>query len=301
MAVVLIVEDDEQVRVLAEAIIRELGYETLTAATAEQALALVGERSDIDVLFTDIGLQQDAEAGLQLAKDVAARKPTLPVLYTTGQGVTDGMRAMFAEPFGFLPKAAGRATTARRRGRGAIRNDSPRAQAARRVPPRLRGGDVLSEPLAGCDAARRRWNTSAQRSHRSAIRLHVALLAGSRVDLAICWHSAACLRNSSDGFMGTPRASGHAETPFARAQLFRILGKTQPAQSELAPPRSLLEVRRSLRQLQALAHALLIDIRRHHAVASWLDVSAPTASHRTDGVLGNGVRGKMFLDGPQPT
>jgi DNA-binding NtrC family response regulator len=103
MAVVLIVEDDEQVRVLAEAIIRELGYETLTAATAEQALALVGERS-IDVLFTDIGLQQDAEAGLQLAKDVAARKPTLPVLYTTGQGVTDGMRAMFAEPFGFLPK-----------------------------------------------------------------------------------------------------------------------------------------------------------------------------------------------------
>jgi CheY-like chemotaxis protein len=55
MAVVLIVEDEEQVRVLAEAIIQELGYETLTAATAEQALALVDERSDVDVLFTDIG------------------------------------------------------------------------------------------------------------------------------------------------------------------------------------------------------------------------------------------------------
>jgi DNA-binding NtrC family response regulator len=102
--VVLIVEDEEQIRVLAEAIIRELGYETLTASTAEQALALVEERSDIDVLFTDIGLQQDAEAGLQLARDAAERKPTLPVLYTTGQGITDGMRAMFAEPFGFLPK-----------------------------------------------------------------------------------------------------------------------------------------------------------------------------------------------------
>jgi CheY-like chemotaxis protein len=38
MAVVLIVEDEEQVRVLAEAIIRELGHETLTAGTAEQAL-----------------------------------------------------------------------------------------------------------------------------------------------------------------------------------------------------------------------------------------------------------------------
>jgi len=104
MAVVLIVEDEEQVRVLAEAIIRELGHETLTAGTAEQALAVVEERSDVDLLFTDIGLQQNSEAGLQLARDVAGRRPALPVLYTTGQGVTDGMRAMFAEPFGFVPK-----------------------------------------------------------------------------------------------------------------------------------------------------------------------------------------------------
>lgn len=104
MAVVLIVEDEEQVRVLADALIREQGHETLTAATAEQAVALVEERADIDILFTDIGLHEDAEAGLQLAKDVAARRPLLPVLYTSGQGVTDGMRAMFVEPFGFLPK-----------------------------------------------------------------------------------------------------------------------------------------------------------------------------------------------------
>jgi DNA-binding NtrC family response regulator len=58
----------------------------------------------VDVLFTDIGLQHDLEAGLQLAKGIAAQKPGLPVLYTTGQGVTDGMRAMFADPFSFLPK-----------------------------------------------------------------------------------------------------------------------------------------------------------------------------------------------------
>jgi DNA-binding NtrC family response regulator len=102
MAVVLIVEDEEQVRVLAEAIVQELGHETLTAGTAEQALAVIEERPDVDLLFTDIGLQQDLEAGLQLAKGIAARKPGLPVLYTTGQGVTDGMRAMFADPFGFL-------------------------------------------------------------------------------------------------------------------------------------------------------------------------------------------------------
>ena len=80
MAVVLIVEDEEQVRVLAEAIVQELGRETLTAGTAEQALAVIQERPDVDLLFTDIGLQQDLEAGLKLAKDIAARKPGLPVL-----------------------------------------------------------------------------------------------------------------------------------------------------------------------------------------------------------------------------
>jgi DNA-binding NtrC family response regulator len=104
MAVVLIVEDEEQVRVLAEAIIQDLGHETLTAGTAEQAMAIMQERPDVDLLFTDIGLQQDLQAGLRLAKGIASQKPGLPVLYTTGQGVTDGMRAMFADPFGFLPK-----------------------------------------------------------------------------------------------------------------------------------------------------------------------------------------------------
>jgi DNA-binding NtrC family response regulator len=104
MALVLIVEDEEQVRVLAEAIIQDIGHETLTAATADQARAVADERDDVDLLFTDIGLQQDLEAGLQLAKDITARRPKLPVLYTTGQGMTDGMRAMFVEPFGLLPK-----------------------------------------------------------------------------------------------------------------------------------------------------------------------------------------------------
>jgi hypothetical protein len=55
--------------------------------------------------------------------------------------------------------------------------------------------------FAGLAATRWLLKTSAQRSHRSAIRLQVALLAGSRVNLAIRWQSAACLRNSSGGFI----------------------------------------------------------------------------------------------------
>ena len=103
MAVVLIVEDEEPLRVLAESIIQEIGHQTLTAGTPEQALALL-EGEQIDLLFTDLGLKDEAEAGLQLARAAVEQKQKLPVLYTTGHGITDGMRALFVANFGFLPK-----------------------------------------------------------------------------------------------------------------------------------------------------------------------------------------------------
>src|SRR5215472_6818526 len=48
--------------------------------------------------------------------------------------------------------------------------------------------------FAGFAAASWLLNTSAQRTHRSAIRVHVTLLVGSRVNLAIRWQSVACLK-----------------------------------------------------------------------------------------------------------
>jgi DNA-binding NtrC family response regulator len=104
MAFVLIVEDDEQVRVLAEGILQEGGHKTLSAGSADQALALIEDGEKVDVIFTDITLQSDPHAGLVLAQEAVKRKSNAPVLYTTGQGLTDGMRAMFVERFGFLAK-----------------------------------------------------------------------------------------------------------------------------------------------------------------------------------------------------
>jgi DNA-binding NtrC family response regulator len=109
MAVVLIVEDEEQVRVLAESILQDSGHRTLSAATKDEALALIQAEAPIDVLFTDINLAQDAEAGstqagLELAREAVTFRPGLRVLYTTGQGVTDGMKALFVESGEFLPK-----------------------------------------------------------------------------------------------------------------------------------------------------------------------------------------------------
>src|ERR1700736_1505751 len=53
MAVVLIVEDEDQVRVLAESYLQEHGHQTRPASTVPEALALLDSGELIDVLFTD--------------------------------------------------------------------------------------------------------------------------------------------------------------------------------------------------------------------------------------------------------
>jgi DNA-binding NtrC family response regulator len=103
MAVVLIVEDEEQVLVLSESYLQEHGHSTRSADTIDGALAIL-ENEKIDVLFTDIGLRDNLHAGLELAKQARERRPDLKVLYTTGQTVTDGMKALFVEGAKLLEK-----------------------------------------------------------------------------------------------------------------------------------------------------------------------------------------------------
>jgi DNA-binding NtrC family response regulator len=104
MAVVLVVEDEEQIRVLAEGVLQGAGHTTLCARTPEEALALLDGDNRFDALFVDIVLQEDVHAGLTMAQEAVKRVPKLGVLYTTGQGLTDGMQAMFVEKNGFISK-----------------------------------------------------------------------------------------------------------------------------------------------------------------------------------------------------
>jgi DNA-binding NtrC family response regulator len=104
MAAILIVEDEAQVRVLSESYLRDQGHETLSAANLDEALAVLAVAKEIDLLFTDISLQGDIQAGLTLAQRATERRPPLKVLYTTALAITDGMRAMFVENSAYLPK-----------------------------------------------------------------------------------------------------------------------------------------------------------------------------------------------------
>ena len=104
MAVVLIIEDEAQVLLLAESYLQEHGHETFSASTVAEGLAILHRPDKIDVLFTDIGLRDDLQAGLELAKAAVEHRPGLKVLYATGQTVTDGMRALFVERSAMLVK-----------------------------------------------------------------------------------------------------------------------------------------------------------------------------------------------------
>ncbi len=104
MAVILIVEDEAQVLLLAESYLQEQGHETLSAGSVAEAMVLIEKDSLIDVLFTDVELRDDPHGGLNLAKQAVERRADLKVLYTTGQTVTSGMRALFVEGAALLEK-----------------------------------------------------------------------------------------------------------------------------------------------------------------------------------------------------
>lgn len=104
MARVLVVEDEVVVLILAESVIEEMGHETYSAASVTEASKLLDDPGGMNAMFTGIRLPEDQLGGLQLAKRAREKVPALKVLYTTGDALTDGMKAMFVENSAFLPK-----------------------------------------------------------------------------------------------------------------------------------------------------------------------------------------------------
>jgi DNA-binding NtrC family response regulator len=91
MAVILVVEDEALILILATSYLEEQGHMTLTAGTLEQALALIDSDNEIDVLFTDIGLMDDPQAGLELAKQAVEWRPELKCSTRQAQAVWKGV------------------------------------------------------------------------------------------------------------------------------------------------------------------------------------------------------------------
>ena len=81
--VVLIVEDEAGVRDIAVESLHELGYATLTAPSAQAALARLRGAERVDVLFSDV-VMPGGMNGVQLSTEARRLRPGLRVLLTSG-------------------------------------------------------------------------------------------------------------------------------------------------------------------------------------------------------------------------
>jgi CheY-like chemotaxis protein len=77
------VEDDSMVWKFVTAQIESLGYGTLSAPNARDALALIDNGAQFDLLFTDV-MMPGLMNGRQLADETSRRRSSLRVLFTSG-------------------------------------------------------------------------------------------------------------------------------------------------------------------------------------------------------------------------
>ncbi|KAA3606869.1 MAG: response regulator [Calditrichaeota bacterium] len=80
---ILIVEDESEVREIAKIILTENGYKTLEAKSAEEALVIFLQNiNKIDLIFADIVLPK--KSGLELRKQIQTFRPNSKILFTSG-------------------------------------------------------------------------------------------------------------------------------------------------------------------------------------------------------------------------
>jgi two-component system cell cycle sensor histidine kinase/response regulator CckA len=101
---VLVVEDDEMVRMFTAEALHQAGYDVVTTANGQEALEAVASDETFDVVVTD--MMMPTLTGVQLAAELEAQGRQLPVVFTSGYpaGIVDELpettRAEFlAKPF----------------------------------------------------------------------------------------------------------------------------------------------------------------------------------------------------------
>jgi two-component system, response regulator PdtaR len=82
--VILVVEDEALVRMLAVSVAEDNGFEALTAS-ADEAIGILESRSDVRLMFTDVNMPGSMN-GLRLAHAVRDRWPPVELLVTSALG-----------------------------------------------------------------------------------------------------------------------------------------------------------------------------------------------------------------------
>jgi two-component system, response regulator PdtaR len=99
--VVLAVEDEPLILMLAIDMIRDAGFEPLWASNADEAIRILESRNDIRIVFTDINMPGSMD-GIKLAQAVRGRWPPIKIIVTSG--FSGGDLKLLPEGSQFIPK-----------------------------------------------------------------------------------------------------------------------------------------------------------------------------------------------------
>lgn len=86
--VVLIVEDNVLIRMGAMELVLSAGYEALEAGDADEAIAILEQRSDIDLVFTDVQMPGTMD-GIKLSHYIRDRWPPVKLIVASGAAILE--------------------------------------------------------------------------------------------------------------------------------------------------------------------------------------------------------------------
>src|SRR5712691_9499896 len=100
---ILIVDDEEVLRDVLDAVLRREGFDIAMAASGEEALSVLDQDENIDLVILDIMLP--GISGIDTLRAVRISNPTLPVIVITAYSSIDGaIEAMKHGAFHYIPK-----------------------------------------------------------------------------------------------------------------------------------------------------------------------------------------------------
>jgi two-component system, cell cycle sensor histidine kinase and response regulator CckA len=99
---ILLVEDEDMVRAVAERALSRNGYTVVTAANGEEALEILKTRTDFDLLVSDVVMP--VMDGPTLVRHARDKLPNLPILFMSGYAEEQLRNMIDLDHIAFLPK-----------------------------------------------------------------------------------------------------------------------------------------------------------------------------------------------------
>jgi two-component system, cell cycle sensor histidine kinase and response regulator CckA len=99
---ILLVEDEDMVRAVAERALTRHGYDVLTACNGEEALDVLAQNAAIDLIITDVVMP--IMDGPAMAVQARKKHPDMPILFMSGYAEEQLRKTISIENVNFLPK-----------------------------------------------------------------------------------------------------------------------------------------------------------------------------------------------------